>query len=180
MMCTTVRFESPKEFWTQIVVPDFDNFTANIDSLRHAFHCAISMFHMTDWIYVSHNQNINKTFKFKDRKTSKLKDVSNEKEFANALSDNHPDFELIRQIANTAKHLSLRSLSPHPNAPSNVANTAVQSTGWGQGCWGQGPWGGTPRVMLATSLGNSDLEFSDIANSVFQMWQTLNTQHGWG
>jgi len=178
-MYATVRFDSPKEFWTHIVVPDYDEFTANIDSLRYAFRCAISLFHMVDWVYIAHDQTINKAFKFKDRKTNKLKAVSNEKEFANALSDNHPDFELIRQIANTAKHLSLRSSSPHPDAPSNAANTAVQSTGWGQGRWGQGPWGGTPRVMLATSPGQSDLEFADIAKSVFQMWQLLFTQHGW-
>ena len=106
-MCTTVRFDSPKDFWTSIAVPDYDDFTANTDSLRHAFHCAISLFHMADWVYDAHKETISSKFKIKDHNSGESKAVCNEKEFANALRDGHPDFELIRRIANTAKHLSL-------------------------------------------------------------------------
>src|SRR5205823_9417063 len=74
--------------------------------------------------------------------------LSDGKTFANALGELHPDFDLIRGIANSAKHLVLTNPRPHPAAPSHAANTRVQSTGFGQGGYGMRPYGGTPRVML--------------------------------
>ncbi len=173
------RIQTPQEFWDGVVVPDYNDFKSSIDDLRLAFHCAISLFHMSDWIYETHKVVINGTLRFNDRKTGKSKPVNRATEYANYISDSHPDFELIRQIANTAKHLKLTSTSPHPNAPSHAANTAVGRTGWGQGSWGQGPWGGTPRVMLANHPGQTDLEFTAIAQSVFEMWLTLRNRDGW-
>lgn len=175
----TVYIQTPQEFWTNVVCPDYTDFMAKINDLRLAFHCAISLFHMADWIYETHKTAIDSTFMFKDRRTGAPTPVSRVSEFANAISDTYPDFELIRQIANTAKHLKLSSTSPHPNAPSHAANTAVQSTGYGQGGFGQGPFGGTPRVMLANHPGQPDFEFSTIATSVFNMWQALKVQHRW-
>ena len=177
-MTTSIHIQTPHEFWDDVVVPDYDDFLGKIDDLRLALHCAISLFHMADWVYVTHKAMIDAAFTFKD-KTGIPRSVSDEKEFANALGDAHRNFELIRQIANTAKHLKLKRVSSHPNAPSHAANTAVQGTGWGQGGFGQGPFGGAPRVMLANHPGQADFEFSDIAESVFKMWQGLRIQHGW-
>jgi hypothetical protein len=171
--------QTPQEFWENVVVHDYNDFMSRIDDLRLAFHCAISLFHMSDWIFQTHQTNILANIRFKDRKSGQSKPVTRASEFANFVSDAHPDFELIRQIANTAKHLRLTGVSPHPNAPSHAANTAVRGTGWGQGAWGQGPWGGTPRVMLANHPGKSDLEFSKIAHDAFAMWPVLRARHEW-
>jgi len=167
------RIGIPQEYWDQVVVPDYSDFTTKIDDLRVAFHCAISLFHMHDWIYMTHKSVIDQSFQFKNRKTSALTPVSDERQFADAIEDGHPDFELIREIANTAKHLSRK------NSPSHAANTVVKGTGWGEGSWGQGPFGGAPRVMLIGRFGQPDIEFFDIAHSVFNMWPSLRSKHNW-
>jgi hypothetical protein len=108
-------------------VPDCNDFSAAIDDLRPAFHCAISLFHLSDWVYVVHRTYINANFTYRD-KNGFVQPVTDEKTFANALGQLHRDFDLIHGIANSAKHLALKSPRPHPAAASNAANTRVQST----------------------------------------------------
>jgi hypothetical protein len=173
-----VSIEHCEAYWRDVVEPDYRDFIAKIDDLRLAFHCAITLFHMADWVYVVHKSYIDSKFKFKD-KNGNLQRVTDEKMFANAVQDLYPDFKLIRGIANSAKHLKLKKdRDPHPPSPSHAANTRVQSTGWGKGRFGNGPYGGTPRVMLAGPNGQ-DLEFSDIATSTYNMWKSLAQDHGW-
>jgi hypothetical protein len=166
-----------RPFWREIVMPDYNDFAAKVDDLRRAFHCAISLFHLSDWVYVAHKAYIDANFTFRD-KNGVVRPVTDEKTFANALGDLHPDFDLIRGIANSAKHLVLTNRRPHPAAPSHAANTRVQNTGFGQGGYGRGPYGGTPRVMLE-GPGGQDREFSDLATSTFDMWKRLSQQHNW-
>ena len=136
-----------RAFWREIVVPDYNDFIGQIDNLRRAFHSAISLLHMSDWVYHAHKQYIDANFTFRDN-NGVVRPVSDEMTFANALGQLHPDFDLIHGIANFAKHLALKKPRPHPAAPSNAANTRVKSTGFGQGGYGMGPYGGAPRVML--------------------------------
>jgi hypothetical protein len=164
-------------FWRDIVVPDYNDFSAKIDDLRRAFHCAISLFHLSDWVYVAQKPFIDANFTYRD-KNGVARPVSDEKTFANALGELHPDFDLIRGIANSAKHLVLTNPRPHPAAPTHAANTRVQSTGFGQAGYGMGPYGGTPRVMVEGPAGR-DREFSDLATSTFEMWQRISRQHNW-
>ena len=98
--------------------------------LRLAFHCAVSLFHMSDWVYEAEKATVDASFTFID-KNGVTQPVRNSKQFANALRDLEPDFELIRQIANSAKHLKLSRSSPHPGAPTHAANTS--GTGYGEG-----------------------------------------------
>jgi hypothetical protein len=106
MATVIARVQDYQVFWRQIVEPDYKDFMAKIDDLRRAFHCAITLFHMSDWIYVSQKTYINANFTFKD-KNGISRPVTCEKKFANAVGDLHPDFDLIRGIANSAKHLVL-------------------------------------------------------------------------
>jgi hypothetical protein len=177
MTATVSKIDDYPTFWLDVVRPDYLDTVAEPANLRRAFHCAISLFHMADWVYVAHKSNIDAAFTFVD-KNGTTRPVQDEKTFANALRDLHPDFDLIRGIANSAKHLQLKQPGPHPAAPSHAANTQVQATGWGQGAFGAGPYGGTPRVMLQGPKGN-DLEFSVLAKSVLDMWTTLADRHGW-
>ncbi len=166
-----------RAFWQYIVKPDYNAFREKIDDLRRAFHCAIALFHLSDWIYVAHKTYINANFMFKG-KNGTSQQVYDEKTFANALRDLHPDFELVRGIANSAKHLQLKNSGAHPSAPSHAANTRVQITGYGEGGYGMGPFGGSPRVMLEGPQGQ-DLEFSDLAESAYEMWRSISQKHNW-
>jgi len=164
-------------YWRGVVEPDYNDFETKIDDLRRAFHCAITLFHMCEWVYIAHKQYIDSKFTYKDR-NGVSQSVSDEKTFANAIRDLYPDFELIRGIANSAKHLQLKQSGSYPSSPSHAANTRVQGTGWGEGGYGQGPFGGTARVMLQGPQGQ-DLEFSHIATSTYRAWKHIAQQHSW-
>jgi len=173
---TVEKFQSADEFWLGMVVPDYNESQNNQGDLRAALHAAISLFHMSDWVFEEHRSTICCMFTFND-KNLKQQAVNDSKSFANALEQVERNFALIRGIANAAKHLALRDIRPHPDAPSHSANTASQSLGWGEGGYGVGPYGGGPQVMLEGV--NGYLHFSEIAKSVYEMWVSLKTQHGW-
>lgn len=182
-MSVVQQIQTPKEFWDGIVVPDYNAFVAKTDDLRLAFHCAIALFHMADWVYVMHQSTINATFTFVDGAKG-VRPVIRSGHFANSLGQAHPDFELVRQIANAAKHLDLDGKSHHANAPTHAANVFVRTMSWVSGGMGTGglsavALGQQPRVVLANHPGQPDIEFINIAKSVFAMWHNLNAKQGW-
>lgn len=161
-----------------MVVPDCDDYRADPANLRRALHSANSLFHMHDWVFHTHEAVVRANFTWVD-KHGTPQPVSSPKEFADALEQLNNDFGRIRGIANAGKHLKLNSVRPVQNAPSHAANTAIQTTGYGQGGYGQGgygqgPFGGSPRVMLE---GATDMEFSTILENVYQMWESLIKRH---
>jgi hypothetical protein len=176
-MPTMKQFNTAADFWSEMVVPDCIDCRSDPTDLRRALHAAISLFHMNDWVFHTHETTVRSVFNFED-KNGTVRPVSSPAEFANALEQHNPDFGRIRGIAHAAKHLELSNIRPVANAPSHAANTAVQTTGYGQGGYGRGPYGGGPRVMLAGPNGN-DMEFSSILESVYKTWETLKTGHGW-
>ena len=49
-MALLKEFRTPADFWFGMVEPDFADCEANKADLRAAFHAAISLFHMHDWV----------------------------------------------------------------------------------------------------------------------------------
>jgi hypothetical protein len=128
-MAAVTRIDDYQSYWRNIATPDYNHFLRNDDDLRSAFHCAISLFHMHDWVYRAHRTQIEATFTYLDqhKRPQIVRDASN---FANSISDAYSDFELIRGVANSAKHLELsprrtkRSPPPrNPAAPTHAANS---------------------------------------------------------
>jgi hypothetical protein len=170
------------EYRAEIVEPDFNDFIKDDGDLRAAFHCAISLFHLHDWVYQTHKLYIDANFAFKN-KLGLATPVSNHAGFADALADQYPDFELIRGVANSAKHLSLRPRkvnrpAPPSNMPSNAANTFAQSAGWDNAQFDQDKWNGAPTVKLEGD-NNQHLVLSEVATKVRDMWDALFVAHGW-
>jgi len=163
-----------KKFWKCIVLPDYQDFMSEIDNVRKAFHLAGSLFHMADWLYWGNKNYIDANFSFID-KNGATQPVSDEKTFANAVRDLYPDFELIRGIANAGKHLQIRK-GQHDASPVSASNTYVTSTGFGTGGYGMGPYGGTPRV-LQQGPNNQDIEMTDLAKRIHEMWVKLCADH---
>ena len=159
-----------------MVVPDYNDFVADPGDLRKAFHTAISLFHLHDWVYIAHGAMINQNLKFNDH-TGAPRPVADAKTFANSLEIIQPNFALIRGIANAGKHLSLSDRRPHPDAPSHASNTVSQALGWSEGAFDVGPYGGAPQVMLEGA--NGHLHFTQIAENVLEMWKSLAKMHGW-
>jgi hypothetical protein len=171
---TMQKIDDYKKYWNEVVIPDYNDFFAALDDLRKAFHCAASLFHMADWLYHGNKAYIDANFTWKDG-NGVPKPVTDEKTFANAVRDLHPDFELIRNIANSGKHLEIKK-GKHAASPVSAANTYVSTTGFGIGGFGMGPFGGTQRVRQE-GPGGADLELSDLAESVRDMWIKLCGTH---
>lgn len=175
-MQTVEKFERSSDFWMGIIVPDYNDFQTDQGDLRKALHLAISLFRNHDWVFVDHSSSIVGALNSVSA-NGVLIQVSDSRTFANWLESQCGDFSLIRGIANAAKHLQLSNIRPHVDAPSHSANTASQIVSFGQGSYGVGPYGGGSQVMLEGATGHR--QFSQIANSVFQMWGGLKQAHGW-
>ena len=169
------RIDDYKVYWRELVTPDYHDFLRQDDNLSSAFHCAISLFHMADWLYHGNSANIDQKFTYRDR-NGRAQPVRDERTFANAVADLCPDFELIRGIANSAKHLELRANATslrHPGAPTHAANAyfsvASISLFFGRQ---------RGRVMLQGPAGQ-DRAVANLAMSVYQFWQALCQVNGW-
>ena len=174
-MQTIHRIDNYRSFWRDIVTPDYNDFMNQREDLRRAFHCAISLFHMADWVYLTHKAFIDAQFTFVDKNGTQQR-VQDEKMFANAVRDLHSEFELIRGIANSAKHLEIRR-GKHPASPTNAANTSSQSSDWDQAEWDVDPWNG--RGVILAGPGGNDYKVTALADSTYKMWSSLCRQHGW-
>ena len=177
-MTITSQFATAGDFWSGMVLPDYQEHLRDLASLRAALHAAISLFHMSDWVFHTHESGVRAAFTFRD-KAGTNRPVSSPATFANALEQRNQDFGRLRGICHAGKHLVLTDIRPVLGAPSHSANTRSQSTGFGTGRFESGTYGVAPRVMLEGGAGTADMEFADIAKSVHKMWVDLNGTHQW-
>lgn len=172
------------DYWRAVVSEDFDDCIKHKSSLRRAFHCAVSLSHMADWVFFGEEAIIRQQFTFLDKNGTQAQ-VGDEGQFAVALSQLLPEFAVIRGVATSAKHFKLRQptiqrLKAHDqDAPTSPANTFFQEGSWGAswgGTWGRS-WGPTPVQIEGT--GGNHRNFNDVASKVRTMWVNLAAQHGW-
>jgi len=173
------RIATYQDFKKQIVEVDFAEFMSNRGDLRKAWHCAISLFHLHDWVYKAHKAAIDANYTFVDD-DGVTRPVSRASHFANALGQLHPDFQLIRGVANNAKHLEIGESPPgrqDPSGmPSHAANVYVTDIVFQPGVF-QDNMVQTPDVMLEADPNH--LTLARIAQSVMDMWNRLFQDRGW-
>ncbi len=135
----------------------------------------MSLFHLSDWVYEAHKQTIDAKYQYQDRK-GQTQPVSNEKEFANALGQQHPAFQLIRGVANAAKHCKLKSGHPQDplGMPSHAANTYVATEGFSREAFQSDAF-----QIGEVKLQGTDVEFASLAQAVLTMWNDLFAKEGW-
>jgi hypothetical protein len=168
------------EFRTEIVEADFREFMAAKGSLRKAWHCAGSLFHLHDWVYAAHKAAIDAKYTYVDDH-GQTKPVSKSEHFANALGQAHNDFQLVRGIANASKHFALRTppagRQNPPGMPSHAANTYVVGVGFQPRGFQKNAFQMQGNVMLQAQP--NDIAFADIAQSVLGMWDRLFAAEAW-
>jgi hypothetical protein len=173
------RIATYQEFKRSVVEADFREFMANRDDLRKAWHCAGSLFNLGDWVYAAHKATIDAKYKFVDD-NGRTRPVSRVEEFATALGQTNPDFQLIRGVANSSKHFILKPVPPGrmnpPGMPSHAANTYVTSASYDSAAFDSGTFD-AGKVKLQASP--DDIEFAWLAQSVLDMWNRLFGSEGW-
>ena len=171
------KIDDCKKYWDEFLEPDYQEYFAQQGDLRRAFHCAISLFHMADWIYkekgLAYWQAVGLDFVNRNGVREPVRD---EKTFANALAAIDQNFELIRNIANSAKHFSLSRPGSHPSSPSHAANTYSQSSTFHPAMFDADVFDTTDKVLLEGPSGR-DLLFLDLANSVRTTLHEFCTEH---
>ena len=95
------QFDDAGDYWEGVFEPDYQDFLQAPDDLRRALHCAISLFHMADWVFHTHEAAVRAHFGITAARDGEV-------EFATALEKLNSNFALIRGIVNAAKHLKLR------------------------------------------------------------------------
>jgi hypothetical protein len=175
----TDRIDTYQKFKGCIVEPDFDDFMKDKGNLRKAWHCAGSLFHLADWVYGKHKPSIDAKYQYLDDNGT-TKSVSRVEEFATALGQKYPDFQLVRGVANAAKHFALKPVPAgrvNPaGMPSHAANTHVSGTAFQPNAFQTNAFQTGSVYLQATP---QDIEFAPVAQSVLDMWNKLFTAEGW-
>src|SRR3954451_968542 len=97
-MSITNQFVTAADFWSGMVEPDYRAHRAEIESLRAALHVAISLFHMSDWVFHTHESQVRAGFTYVNAKSQLREPVCSEITFADALEQTNADFGRIRGI----------------------------------------------------------------------------------
>jgi hypothetical protein len=171
------KIDTCNKYWKEFVLPDLKDFIEDQGNVRKAFHSAISLLHMADWIYkekgLAYWQSIG--LQFKDR-TGAMVAVHDDKSFANAIATINPDFELVRGVANSAKHFELKRRGNHAAAPISSANTYSRVAAFDSSSFDQTAFDATDEVMLEGPGGN-DLLFLKLAQSSKDTLKKFSTDH---
>jgi hypothetical protein len=172
------KIDDCKKYWNEFVEPDYQEFQADQGNVRKAFHCAISLFHMADWIYKEKGLHYWKSvgLHFTDR-TGAAIGVHDDRSFANALAIIDPNFELVRNIANSAKHFSLSKPGSHPSSPSHAASTYSSPPVFSPSVFDPAVFDTTAKVMLE-GPGGRDLLFLNLAKSVHETFEKFCAKYG--
>ena len=84
------EFRTAADYWSGMVEPDYLDCMNNPADLRAAFHAAISLFHMHDWVWKTHEAAVRAIFTFTDKIEATIK-VHDNTSFANALEQQYSD-----------------------------------------------------------------------------------------
>jgi hypothetical protein len=82
------------QFLNEVAEPDYRDAVHNIESLRHAYHFCVSLFSLRDWVYEEFSKQPGWT-------------LGNKGAFQKYLQAQCPEFAIVSDVANSAKHLRL-------------------------------------------------------------------------
>lgn len=151
-------------FKSEVVEKDMEDFLSNKTDLRKAFHCAISLFHLADWVYIAKKSELRAKFL--------LPCKYNEKDFYNALGKSHHEFQVIREIANATKHFEINN----PKRIHNAADMFSTSGDFSDDFSGDFDIG---RIWVKGIGRDADEDFSLLAQATMRMWNDLFREMNW-
>jgi hypothetical protein len=157
-----IRIANAIDFLKLMVEPDYLDFLDCRTDMRHAFHLACSLFHLRDWVLSDYGQS---------------KGWGDPRQLQRFLESTCTDFQLIRDIANSSKHLNLeRASTPITTATATFATITPHSI---NGTYDSARrYQGGSEILVTVDRGDP-LRFELIAKNVFEMWKVLFEAEGW-
>lgn len=124
-----------RDFYAKLVA-DFDDYMSAPDSSRHALNCAITAFHLYEWVWGDWLKT--------DYVVQKALGIRNQKTFLEWITRASPWFVAVRDLANGTKHF-IR----------DQGFETMRIGGYGAGAYGVGPYG---RAYLLIDFGEDAAE----------------------
>ena len=56
------KISTARQFWDQVVQPDHAEFRADTADRRKAMHCALTLYHLYEWVFEEHKADSEKVF----------------------------------------------------------------------------------------------------------------------
>jgi hypothetical protein len=155
-----------KEFMRDVVEPDYADARLNVESIRHAFHATVALFSLRDWVFSEF---------FGKSGWSYGNDLG---AFQRYLERQCPEFAIISDVANAAKHLELDRSRSGQIQGARCVRVSGGSGFLGFGAIGGGPISSAPTIEI--EYANDRLPLLWIAEKVLEMWRRLFAANGWG
>jgi hypothetical protein len=158
-MATVVSLSDPTVFFDEVVKPSFDDFMTTTSSFRTAFNVTTALFHLHEWVW---------EFKRAEIETEYGQAFTKKGDFWKLIEAQLPRAAYVRDLANASKHVRL-TIKPSTSM-THIANTTIQTIGFGEGPYGVGRYS-APSVIMKD--GSNDIYLDDCINDLFIFWSTL-------
>jgi hypothetical protein len=159
-MSSTVTLKDAKDFFAEVVGPSVREFLSSPTTFRSAFSVVTALFHAHEWIYEFNRPEVEKHFG---------RVFKSAQEFWGFIETEVPQAAFIRDLANVSKHVRL-SFKPSTSM-THIANTSIQSVGYGVGAYGQGRYGGTATATMSDGL--VDVSLDECVRNLGVFWTEL-------
>jgi len=157
----TTQLSSAQTFFDIHVLPSVESWRKHPFDIRLAMQTAVALNQMADYFWHSY-QTINPDLVFF---------AENAGAFRKELAKKNLCFELIRDVAEAHKHVTLnrpgRSLT-------DARQTAVGATGFGEARFNEGPWGGGQSIVIELDDG-SKAHLTMLIDQVVHLWGSMLT-----
>jgi hypothetical protein len=158
-MTTIESLDDARDFFEKIVKPSVEDYLDTPSQFRTAFNAATALFHMHEWLYEFKKPELEMKYKTKFPKKG---------DFWGHVETLVQSSKYIRDLANASKHVRL-TMRPSTSM-THIANTVIQSTGWGEGGYGVGRYGGRNMTMKD---GADDIPLDDCVRDLMALWEPL-------
>ena len=148
------------DFFVEVVDPSVRDFLSSPSTFRSAFGVVTALFHAHEWVYEFKRTEVEAHFGQAFAKKGDLWGF---------IETQVPKAAFIRDLANASKHVRL-TIKPSTTM-THIANTSIQTVGFGVGGYGQGRYGGGPTVTMKD--GSADVSLDDCVNSLVAFWAGL-------
>lgn len=147
------------DFFDTHAVPNHEEWLAKPVDIRLGMNAVVSLYHMADHFWHA----------YASLDSARVFATATPAQLRSELARQHPQFALLRDVAEAHKHMKLDRSTRVVTGSSQIA---VGATGWGQGGYGTGPYGGGLSIVVELDDGTKQ-HLTDLAREVRQLWASM-------